>query len=216
MRDDFPLPDLDVGADRARVLGRRGPRRAADPALRRVRPAAAGTRTTDVPRTAAARRSRGTSMSGRGTLFSWVVVTHPFLPQFADLVPFVPALVALDEDPAVRVPTRMVDCEPGDLDFEMPVQVTFRPISFTGVDGEVDGAAVRPGTMTTARPRLRHGSLRRGRARLVRQQPGWRDPDRDRRPALGPAERPAAVRRRGGAARRRGRLRVRPRPGARA
>jgi len=75
------------------------------------------------------------TMSGRGTLFSWVVVTHPFLPQFADLVPFVPALVALEEDPSVRIPTRMVDCDPADLTFEMPVTVAFRPLEFAGVDG---------------------------------------------------------------------------------
>ena len=78
-----------------------------------------------------------TTMSGRGTLFSWVVVTHAFLPQFADMVPFVPALVALDDDPAVRLATRIVDSDPDALDFEMPVTVTFRPISFVGVDGEV-------------------------------------------------------------------------------
>lgn len=77
------------------------------------------------------------TMSGRGTLFSWVVVTHAFLPQFADLVPFLPALVALDEDPAVRLATRMVDVDPDDLDFEMPVTATFRPVTFAGVDGEV-------------------------------------------------------------------------------
>ena len=77
------------------------------------------------------------TMSGRGSLFSWVVVTHSFLPQFKDLVPFVPALVALDEDPSVRLATRMVDVDPDVLDFELPVQVTFRPIAFTGVDGEV-------------------------------------------------------------------------------
>ena len=90
----------------------------------------------------ACRYCRGTTftwdaMSGGGRLFSWVVVTHPFLPQFADLTPFVPALVALDEDPAVRIPTRMVDCEPEALDFEMPVRVVFRPLSFTEVDGTV-------------------------------------------------------------------------------
>jgi uncharacterized OB-fold protein len=70
-------------------------------------------------------------------LFSWVVVTHAFLPQFADLSPFIPALVALDEDPAVRVPTRMVHCDPGALTFDMAVRVIFEPISFTGVDGDV-------------------------------------------------------------------------------
>ena len=74
-------------------------------------------------------------MSGHGTLFSWVVVTHPFLPQFADLVPFVPALVALEEDPSVRIPTRMVECDPTDLTFEMPVAVAFRSLEFTGVEG---------------------------------------------------------------------------------
>ncbi len=84
------------------------------------------------------------TMSGRGTLFSWVVVTHPFLPQYADLVPFVPALVALEEDPAVRIPTRMVDCAPEDLDFEMPVVVTFRPIEFAGVDGSVPAPLFTP------------------------------------------------------------------------
>jgi hypothetical protein len=31
----------------------------------------------------------------------------------------------------------MVDCDPAELDFDMPVAVTFRPISFIGVDGEV-------------------------------------------------------------------------------
>lgn len=77
------------------------------------------------------------TMSGRGTLFSWVVVTHAFLPQFADLTPFVPALVALEEDPAVRIPTRMVDCHPDELAFELPVRCVFRPLTFTGVDGAV-------------------------------------------------------------------------------
>ena len=52
-------------------------------------------------------------------------------------MPFVPALVALDEDPAVRLATRVVDTDPERLDFELPMQVTFRPITFAGVDGSV-------------------------------------------------------------------------------
>jgi uncharacterized OB-fold protein len=78
-----------------------------------------------------------TATSGRGTLFSWVVATHAFIPAFADVVPFVPALVALDEDPGVRVPTRVVDCDPSALAFDMPVVVTFRRITFAGVEGTV-------------------------------------------------------------------------------
>jgi uncharacterized OB-fold protein len=84
------------------------------------------------------------TMSGRGTLFSWVVVTHPFLPQFGELVPFVPALVALDEDPSVRIPTRMVECDADALDYEMPVTVVFRPLMFQDVEGSVDAPLFVP------------------------------------------------------------------------
>lgn len=84
------------------------------------------------------------TMSGRGTLFSWVVVTHAFLPHFGDLVPFVPGLVALDEDPAVRVATRVVDADLDALDFELPLRVTFRPITFAGVDGSVTAPLFAP------------------------------------------------------------------------
>ena len=84
------------------------------------------------------------TLSGRGTLFSWVVVTHPFLPQFADLVPFVPALVALEEDPAVRLATRVVDVDPETLRFDLPLHVTFRPLTFAGVEGEVTAPLFTP------------------------------------------------------------------------
>jgi uncharacterized OB-fold protein len=56
----------------------------------------------------------------------------------------VPALVALDEDPAIRIATRVVDTDPGTLDFEMPLQVTFRPITFTDVDGSVTAPLFAP------------------------------------------------------------------------
>ena len=74
-----------------------------------------------------------TRVSGRGTLFSWVVVQRAFLPAFADKVPFVTALVALDEEPAVRVPTFIVDADPASLLPDAPVAVVFRELSFTTV-----------------------------------------------------------------------------------
>jgi uncharacterized OB-fold protein len=76
-------------------------------------------------------------MSGRGRLFSWAVVTRAFLPQFAGNLPFVPALVALDEDPAVRLVTEIVDCGPDDLRFDMPVRVVYRPLAFEGIEAQV-------------------------------------------------------------------------------
>jgi uncharacterized OB-fold protein len=76
-------------------------------------------------------------MSGRGRLFAWTVVRQAFLPQFKDEVPYVPALVALDEDPAVRLVTRVIDADPSRLVFDLPLQVTFRPLRFPGIAREV-------------------------------------------------------------------------------
>lgn len=73
-------------------------------------------------------------VSGRGTLFSWAVVRRAFLPAFEDKVPFVTALVAIDEDPTVRIPT-YVDAPPGSLRADEPVQVVFRALSFATVPG---------------------------------------------------------------------------------
>jgi uncharacterized OB-fold protein len=76
-----------------------------------------------------------TAVSGRGTLFSWAVVRRAFLPAFADKVPFVTALVALDEDPAVRLCTFIVDAAPETLSADAPVRVQFRPLEFATVPG---------------------------------------------------------------------------------
>jgi len=73
------------------------------------------------------------AVSGRGALFSWAVVHRPFLPAFDDKVPFVSALVAIDEDPAVRIVSYVVDADPEALQPDMPLAVTFRPLTFTTV-----------------------------------------------------------------------------------
>jgi len=74
-----------------------------------------------------------TAVSGDATLFSWAVVRRAFLPAFADKVPFVTALVALAEDPYVRLPTYMVGADPESLRADEPVRVTFRPLAFSTV-----------------------------------------------------------------------------------
>jgi uncharacterized OB-fold protein len=75
-------------------------------------------------------------VSGRATLFSWAVVQRAFLPAFADMVPFVTALVALDEDPAVRLCTYIVDAEPSELTADAPVEAVFRPLAFPTLPGK--------------------------------------------------------------------------------
>jgi uncharacterized OB-fold protein len=44
-----------------------------------------------------------TTVSGRGTIWSFVVPHPPLLPPFQDLAPYVVVAVALDEDPTVRL-----------------------------------------------------------------------------------------------------------------
>jgi uncharacterized OB-fold protein len=65
-------------------------------------------------------------------LFTWTEVHRALLPGYADMVPYITAIVTLDEDPALRVVTRIVDAAVEDLEGEAPVVVTFRDISFTG------------------------------------------------------------------------------------
>lgn len=71
--------------------------------------------------------------SGRARLFSWAVVQRPFLPAFADMVPFVTALVTLEEAPEVRIVTYVVDVDPEALVADLPLAVMFRPLSFPTV-----------------------------------------------------------------------------------
>ncbi len=80
-------------------------------------------------------------VTGNGTLFTWVVVRHSFLPAFESMVPFVTALVALDEDPVVRLCSYLLggDGAPADPDgvyrAGAPVHVLFRDLTFATVPG---------------------------------------------------------------------------------
>ncbi|HUI47502.1 MAG TPA: OB-fold domain-containing protein [Acidimicrobiia bacterium] len=131
-RDDFPLPDIDdpltapffAGAARGRLL------------IPRCEKCG---EYVWYPQTACPRDGAATTwtpVSGRGTLFTWAVVTRAFLPAFEDRVPFVTALVELVEDPAVRLCTYLVDASPDRLTANARVAVSFRPLEFTTVPGK--------------------------------------------------------------------------------
>jgi uncharacterized protein len=72
-------------------------------------------------------------VSGRGRVYTWAVVRRAFLPAFEEMVPFVTALVSLEEDPAVRIVSYVVDCDPEALAADMPVEAVFRPLRFPTV-----------------------------------------------------------------------------------
>ncbi|HEY5171864.1 MAG TPA: OB-fold domain-containing protein [Acidimicrobiia bacterium] len=130
-RDDFPLPDVEDPLTAPFFAG------AARGELVITRCETCG-RFVWYPQEACPRDGGSltwTAVSGRGTLFSWAVVRRAFLPAFEDRVPFVTALVALCEDPAVRLCTYVVGTAPDELVADAPVTATFRPLEFTTVPG---------------------------------------------------------------------------------
>ena len=65
--------------------------------------------------------------NGRATLYTWSVVHRNDLPPFTDRVPYVAAIVDLDEGP--RMMTNVVDCDFDALQVGMQLQAVFHPIS---------------------------------------------------------------------------------------
>lgn len=63
---------------------------------------------------------------GRGRIFSWTVIYQPFDPAFARDIPYVAALVELEE--GVRMATQLLDCPPDAVRLDMPVTLIFKEI----------------------------------------------------------------------------------------
>jgi uncharacterized protein len=70
-------------------------------------------------------------MSGSGRLYSWTIVHRTRQREFADRVPYIVGIVALDEDPAVRVVGTLPGIPAQQLRVGLPLQVAFDP-----ADGE--------------------------------------------------------------------------------
>lgn len=64
--------------------------------------------------------------SGIATLYTWSVVHRNDLPPFNERVPYVAAVVELQEGP--RMATNVVDCDPNLLEVGMKLHVDFRDI----------------------------------------------------------------------------------------
>ena len=57
--------------------------------------------------------------SGRGTICSFTILTHPQFPGYE--YPLIIVLVDLEE--GTRMTSQLVDCAPGEVDFGLPVQM---------------------------------------------------------------------------------------------
>ena len=71
-------------------------------------------------------RSQWTRLSGRGTVWSWVVFHQAYYPGYADDVPYNTAIVELEEGP--RMHTNIVNCSNDEIRIGMPLEVVFEKI----------------------------------------------------------------------------------------
>ena len=65
--------------------------------------------------------------SGRGEVFSFVVMHRVYHKGFANDVPYTVALIALEEGP--RFLSNLVDCRPDEVHVGMPVEVVFEDVT---------------------------------------------------------------------------------------
>jgi uncharacterized OB-fold protein len=61
-------------------------------------------------------------VSGDGSVFSFIVANRASVPGFAELVPYVVAVVELDEQPGLRVVSRLADVGTHDVEIGMRVR----------------------------------------------------------------------------------------------
>jgi uncharacterized protein len=75
-------------------------------------------------------------MSGRGTIWSFIVPHPPLLPAYQDLAPYNVIVVALDEDPTLRMVGNLVaspdgpinEVDPATIRIGDPVRVVFQRV----------------------------------------------------------------------------------------
>ncbi len=69
------------------------------------------------------------AVSGKGKVFTFVVVYQPVTPGFADDVPYVVAWIELDEQAGLKMVSNIVECDPSDVTIGMPVEVVFEDVT---------------------------------------------------------------------------------------
>ena len=68
-------------------------------------------------------------VSGKGRVYTWTVVCYATDPEWAADVPYVVAVVELNEQSVLLMMGRLVDIDPEDVIVEMPVEVTFNDVT---------------------------------------------------------------------------------------
>lgn len=70
------------------------------------------------------------TVSGRGAVYSYTVVMQAFHPYFVDRLPYVLAVIELEEEPGLKVTTTLVDCAEADLRVGLPVELVLTDVGY--------------------------------------------------------------------------------------
>jgi uncharacterized protein len=66
-----------------------------------------------------------TQASGDGNVYTFTVVRQAFDPAYFERIPYLVALIELDDHPSVRILSNLIGVDPADVYVGMPVEVTF-------------------------------------------------------------------------------------------
>ena len=66
-------------------------------------------------------------LSGRGKVYSFTIYRVPYHPAFRDDIPYVVAIIRLDEGP--RMESNIIGCKVEDVKIDMPVEVAFYDVT---------------------------------------------------------------------------------------
>jgi uncharacterized protein len=68
-------------------------------------------------------------VSGKGTLYTYTLALQSFHPYFDDKVPFILAVIELDEQKGLKLVANIVECSEADAQIGMPVDVVFQDVT---------------------------------------------------------------------------------------
>jgi uncharacterized OB-fold protein len=71
------------------------------------------------------------TLTGMASVYTFTVARQPLIPQLRDVVPYIVAVVELDDAPGVRLIANLVDIDVDRVEIGMPVEVVWDQ-----VDGE--------------------------------------------------------------------------------
>ena len=74
-------------------------------------------------------KAKWKKVTGRGKIYSFVIIRYSAHPLFKDKVPYAVVLVELDDAQGIRIFSNIIGCEPEKIKIGMPVEVVFEDIT---------------------------------------------------------------------------------------